>query len=135
MDTGTPESGKENRSPNVIMGQKRTINSPVTIKKLLPIKQLKKKEIERKPVGIKKAQSKILTGTPCRKLIEESHKKKTLKRLRKSQIAKKIKEFKKEMAKKEREEKKQQTKKVPAKKAAKKLVKKKKVTQRSGRSP
>ena len=55
MDTGTTESGKENEIPDVRMGQKRTINSPVTIKKLLPIKKLKKKEIERKPVGIKKA--------------------------------------------------------------------------------
>ena len=70
MDTGTPESGKENGSPNVRMGQKRTVNSPVNIKKLLAIKKLKKKEIERKPVGIKKAQSKILTSTLCRKLIE-----------------------------------------------------------------
>ena len=134
MDTGTPGSGNKNGSPNVRMGQKRTINSPVTIKKLLPIKKLKKKEIERKPVGIKKAQSKILTSTPCRKLIEENHEKKTLKRLRKSQIAKKIEEFKK-VAKKEREEKKQQTKKVPAKKAAKKVVKNKKVIQSSGRRP
>ena len=33
MDTGTPESAKGNGSPNVRMGQKRTINSPVTIKK------------------------------------------------------------------------------------------------------
>ena len=110
MDTGAPESGKENGSPNVRMGQKRTINSPVTIKKLPPIKKLKKKEIKRKPVGIKKAQSKILTSTLCRKLIEENNKKKTLKRMRKTKIAKKLEELKKEVAKKEREEKKQPTK-------------------------
>ena len=77
MDTGTPESAKDNRSPNVRMGKKRTINSPVTIKKLLPMKKLKKKEIKRKPVGIKEAKSRILTSTPCRKLIEENHEKKT----------------------------------------------------------
>ena len=84
MDTGTPESGKDKGSPNVIMGQKRTINSPVTIKKLLPIEKLKKKEIKRKPVGIKKAQSSILTSTPYRKLSEENNEKKTIKRIKKN---------------------------------------------------
>ena len=102
MVTETPESAKDNGSPNVRMGQKRTINSPVTIKKMLPMKKLKKKEIKRKPVGIKKAKSRILTSTPCRKLIEENHEKKTVKRMRKVEIAKKLEEFKKEVAKKER---------------------------------
>ena len=37
MDTGTSESAKDNGCSNVRMGQKRTINSPVAIKKLLPM--------------------------------------------------------------------------------------------------
>ena len=47
-DNGTPESGKKEgktESPNVRLGVKRTINSPVscpvTIKKLLPLKKMK----------------------------------------------------------------------------------------------
>ena len=81
-DTETPGCGKENGSPNVRMGQNMTINSPVvTIKNLLPIKKLKKQEIKRKPLGIKKAQSKIPTVTLCRKLIEENYEKTTLKRV------------------------------------------------------
>ena len=42
------------------------------------MKKLKKREIKRKPVGIKKAKSRILTSTLCRKLIEENHEKKTV---------------------------------------------------------
>ena len=79
-DKGTPESGKKEgktESPNVRLGVKRTVNSPVTIKKLLPLKKMKIRENNRKPVGIKKADSKILTSTPCRKVIEENHEKKT----------------------------------------------------------
>ena len=60
-DNGTPESGKKEgktESPNVRLGVKRTINSPVsspvTIKKLLPLKKMKTRENKRKPVGIKK---------------------------------------------------------------------------------
>ena len=85
-DNGTPESGKKEgkkESPNVRFGVKRTINSPVnspvTIKKLLPLKKMKTRQIKRKPVGIKTADSKILTSTPCRKVIEENHEKKTIK--------------------------------------------------------
>ena len=85
-DNGTPESGKKEgktESPNVRLGVKRTINSPVsspvTIKKLLPLKKMKTRENKRKPVGIKKADSKILTSTPCRKVIEDNHEKKTIK--------------------------------------------------------
>ena len=76
---GTPESAFKG-SLNLRMGVKRTINSPVTIKKLLPIKVMKKKEIQRKAVGIKKANSKILTSTPCRNVITENYEKKTIKR-------------------------------------------------------
>ena len=61
-DNGTPESGKKEgktESPNVRLGVKRTINSPVsspvTIKKLLPLKKMKTRENKRKPVGIKKS--------------------------------------------------------------------------------
>ena len=57
-DNGTPESGKKEgkiESPNVRLGVKRTINSPVTIKKLLPLKKIKTRENKRKPVGIKKS--------------------------------------------------------------------------------
>ena len=43
MDTGTPEGEKENGSPNVRMGQKRTINSPVTIKKIAANKEVEEK--------------------------------------------------------------------------------------------
>ena len=60
-DNGTPESGKregKTESPNVRLGVKRTINSPVssplTIKKLLLLKKMKTRENKRKPVGIKK---------------------------------------------------------------------------------
>ena len=140
-DNGTPESGKKEgktESPNVRLGVKRTINSPVTIKKLLPLKKMKTRENKRKPVGIKKADSKILTSTPCRKVIEENHEKKTIKRQKKSEIAKKIEVFKKEVAKKERDEKKEMVNKAraqPGNKAVKEAVRKKKVTQRSGRRP
>ena len=140
-DNGTPESGKKEgktESPNVRLGVKRTINSPVTIKKLLPLKKMKTRKNKRKPVGIKKADSKILTSTSCRKVIEENHEKKTIKRQKKSEIAKKIEVFKKEVAKKERDEKKEMVNKAraqPGKKAVKKAVRKKKVTQRSGRRP
>ena len=120
-DNGTPESGnKEGKteSPNARLGVKRTINSPVsspvTIKKLLPLKKMKTRENKRKPVGIKKADSKILTSTPCRKVIEENHEKKTIKRQKKSEIAKKIEVFKKEVAKKERDEKKEMVNKARA---------------------
>ena len=138
-DKGTPESGKKEgktESPNVRLGVKRTVNSPVTIKKLLPLKKMKIRENNRKPVGIKKADSKILTSTPCRKVIEENHEKKTMKRQKKSEIAKKIELFKKEVAKKERDQKKGMVNKAraqPGKKTVKKAVRKKKVTQRSGR--
>ena len=138
-DKGTPESGKKEgktESPNVRLGVKRTVNSPVTIKKLLPLKKMKIRENNRKPVGIKKADSKILTSTPCRKVIEENHEKKTMKRQKKSEIAKKIELFKKEVAKKERDQKKEMVNKAraqPGKKTVKKAVRKKKVTQRSGR--
>ena len=87
---------------------------------------------------LKKADSKILTSTPCRKVIEENHEKKTIKRQKKSELAKKIEVFKKEVAKKERDERKEVAKKAivqPARKAVKKQVRKKKVTQRSGRWP
>ena len=138
-DKGTPESGKKEgktESPNVRLGVKRTVNSPVTIKKLLPLKKMKIRENNRKPVGIKKADSKILTSTPCRKVIEENHEKKTMKRQKKSEIAKKLELFKKEVAKKERDQKKEMVNKAraqPGKKTVKKAVRKKKVTQRSGR--
>ena len=138
-DKGTPESGKKEgktESPNVRLGVKRTVNSPVTIKKLLPLKKMKIRENNRKPVGIKKADSKILTSTPCRKVIEENHEKKTMKRQKKSEISKKIELFKKEVAKKERDQKKEMVNKAraqPGKKTVKKAVRKKKVTQRSGR--
>ena len=129
-DNGTPESGKKEgktESPNVRLGVKRTINSPVsspvTIKKLLPLKKMKTRENKRKPVGIKKADSKILTSTPCRKVIEENREKKTIKRQKKkSEIAKKIEVFKKEVAKKERDEKKEMVNKAraqPGKKSSK----------------
>ena len=141
-DKGTPESGKKEGKteiPNVRLGVKRTINSPVsspvTIKKLLPLKKMKTRENKRKP---KKADSKILTSTPCRKVIEENHEKKTIKRQKKSEIAKKIEVFKKEVAKKERDQKKEMVNKAraqPGKKTVKKAVRKKKVTQRSGRRP
>ena len=141
----TPESGKKEgkkESPNVRFGIKRTINSPVsspvTIKKLLPLKNMKTREIKRKSVGINKADSKILTSTPCRKVIEENHEKKTIKRQKKSELAKKIEVFKKEVAKKERDERKEVAKKAraqPARKAVKKQVRRKKVTQRSARRP
>ena len=140
-DKGTPESGKKEgktESPNVRLGVKRTVNSPVTIKKLLPLKKMKIRENNRKPVGIKKADSKILTSTPCRKVIEENHEKKTIKRQKKSEIAKKIEVFKKEVAKKERDQKKEMVNKAraqPGKKTVKKAVRKKKVMQRSGRRP
>ena len=140
-DKGTPESGKKEgktESPNVRLGVKRTVNSPVTIKKLLPLKKMKIRENNRKPVGIKKADSKILTSTPCRKVIEENHEKKTIKRQKKSEIAKKIEVFKKEVAKKERDQKKEMVNKAraqPGKKTVKKAVRKKKVIQRSGRRP
>ena len=140
-DKGTPESGKKEgktESPNVRLGVKRTVNSPVTIKKLLPLKKMKIRENNRKPVGIKKADSKILTSTPCRKVIEENHEKKIIKRQKKSEIAKKIEVFKKEVAKKERDQKKEMVNKAraqPGKKTVKKAVRKKKVTQRSGRRP
>ena len=140
-DNETPESGKK-ESPNVRFGIKRTINSPVsspvTIKKLLPLKKMKTRQIKRKPVRIKKADSKILTSTPCRKVIVENHEKKTIKRQKKSEIAKKIEVFKKEVAKKESDERKEVAKKAmvqPARKAVKKQVRKKKVTQMSGRRP
>ena len=116
-DKGTPESGKKEgktESPNVRLGVKRTVNSPVTIKKLLPLKKMKIRENNRKPVGIKKADSKILTSTPCRKIIEENHEKKTMKRQKKSEIAKKIELFKKEVAKKERDQKKEMVNKARA---------------------
>ena len=58
---------------------------------------MKTRENKRKPVGMKKADSKILTSTPCRKVIEENHEKKTIKRQKKSEIAKKIEVFKKEV--------------------------------------
>ena len=84
QDNGTPESGKKEgktESPNVRLGVKGTINSPVsspvTIKKLLPLKKMKTRENKRKPVGIKKADFKILISTPCRKVIQENHEKKT----------------------------------------------------------
>ena len=137
-DNGTPESGKK-ESPNVRFGVKRTINSPVsspvTMKKLLPLKKMKTREIKRRPAGIKKkADFKILTSTPCRKVTEENHEKKTIKRKKKSETAKKIEVFKKEVAQTEREEKKART--QPARKVhrvrrklVKKQVKKKKVTQ------
>ena len=99
---------------------------------------MKTRENKRKPVGIKKADSKILTRTPCRKVIEENREKKTIKRQKKSEIAKKIEVFKKEVAKKERDEKKEMVNKAraqPGKKTVKKAVRKKKVTQRSGRRP
>ena len=140
-DKGTPESGKKEgktESPNVRLGVKRTVNSPVTIKKLLPLKKMKIRKNNRKPVGIKKADSKILTSTPCRKVIEENHEKKTIKRQKKSEIAKKIEVFKKEVAKKERDQKKEMVNKAraqPGKKTVKKAVRKKKVIQRSGRRP
>ena len=140
-DKGTPESGKKEgktESPNVRLGVKRTVNSPVTIKKLLPLKKMKIRENNRKPVGIKRADSKILTSTPCRKVIEENHEKKTIKRQKKSEIAKKIEVFKKEVAKKERDQKKEMVNKAraqPGKKTVKKAVRKKKVIQRSGRRP
>ena len=140
-DKGTPESGKKEgktESPNVRLGVKRTVNSPVTIKKLLPLKKMKIRENNRKQVGIKKADSKILTSTPCRKVIEENHEKKTIKRQKKSEIAKKIEVFKKEVAKKERDQKKEMVNKAraqPGKKTVKKAVRKKKVIQRSGRRP
>ena len=57
-DNGTPQSGKKEgkkESPNVRFGVKRTINSPVTIKELLPLKKMKTRQIKRKPVGIKKS--------------------------------------------------------------------------------
>ena len=86
-DNGTPEIGKKEgkkESPDVRFGVKRTINSsvssPVTIKKLLPLKKMKTRQIKRKPVGIIKTDSKILTSTPCRKVIEENHEKKKIKR-------------------------------------------------------
>ena len=85
--------------------------------------------MKRKPVGIKKANSKILTSTPCRKLVKENHEKKTSKKLRKAEVAKKLEAYKKEVAKKQKEEKK--ARKCPVQK--KKEVKKKKVTQRTGR--
>ena len=116
-DKETPESGKKEgktESPNVRLGVKRTVNSPVTIKKLLPLKKMKIRENNRKPVGIKKADSKILTSTPCRKVIEENHEKKTIKTQKKSEIAKKIEVFKKEVAKKERDQKKEMVNKARA---------------------
>ena len=144
-DNGTPESRKKEEkteSPNVRLGVKRTINSPVsspvTIKKLLLLKKMKTRKNKRKPVRIKKADSKILTSTPCRKVIEENHEKKTIKRQKKSEIAKKIEVFKKEVVKKERDEKKEMVNKAraqPGKKTVKKAVRKKKVAQRSGRRP
>ena len=120
-DNGTPEIGKKEgktESQNVRLGVKRIINSPVsspvTIKKLLPLKKMKTRENKRKPVGIKKADSKILASTPCRKVIEKNHEKKTIKRQKKSEIAKKIEVFKEEVAKKERDEKKEMVNKARA---------------------
>ena len=72
------------------------------------MKKKKKNEVKRKPVGITKANSKILTSTPCRKLVKENHEKKTAKRLRKAEVAKKLEAYKKKVAKKEKEEKKQE---------------------------
>ena len=72
----------------------------------MTMKKLKKNEVKRKPVSIKKVNSKILTSTPCRKLVKENHEKKTAKRLRKAEVAKKFEAYKKETAKKEKEEKK-----------------------------
>lgn len=129
----TPESAFKG-SPNLRMGVKRTINSPVTIKKLLPIKVMKKTVTQRKPVGIKKANSKILTSTPCRKVIGENHEKKMKKRENKAEVEKKMQEVKKEILKQNRQEKKKpKPKAVPKQKE--KPVKKKKIIQRTGRRP
>ena len=90
----TPQSTFKG-SLNVRMGVKRTINSPITIKKLLPIKVMKKTVTQRKAIGIKKANSKILTSTPCRNVISENHEKKTKKREKKAEVEKKMQEVKK----------------------------------------
>ena len=84
------------------------------------MKKMKKNEVKRKPVGIKKANSKILTSTPCRKLVKENHEKKTAKRLRKVEVAKKLEAYKKEVAKKQKEEKKARKGPVQKKKEVKK---------------
>ena len=67
---------------------------------------MKKNEAKRKPVGIKKANSKILTSTPCRKLVQENHEKKTAKRLKKAEVAKNWRITKKKLPGKKRKEKK-----------------------------
>ena len=59
MELQRVETKKERQSPNVRLGVKRTINSPVsspvTIKKLVPLKKMKTRGNKRKPVGIKKS--------------------------------------------------------------------------------
>ena len=90
VQTTTESITPMNLSPNLCITEKRTINSLVTMKKLIPIKKMKKNKAERKPVGIKKANSKILTSTSCRKLVKENHEKKNCQKVEKDRGGNKI---------------------------------------------
>ena len=89
VQTTTESITPMNLNPNLHITEKRTINSLVTMKKLIPITKMKKNKAKRKPVEIKKANSKLLTSTQCRKLVKENHEKKAAKRLKKAEVAKK----------------------------------------------
>ena len=99
---------------------------------MLPIKVMKKTVTQRKAIGKKKVNSKILTSTPCRNVISENHEKKRKKRDKKAEVERKMQEVEKEVLKQNREEKKR-PKKRGCSKTKTKPVKKKKVTQRTGR--
>lgn len=78
--------------------QKRKLDSPMNLRKLMPIPDIKKKKTNRKPVGIQKAGSILLTTGAGHEVIREMHVVKQAKKARKKQIEVKVTELKKEMA-------------------------------------
>ena len=72
------------------------------MKKLLPRKKLNYSSAKRKVMGINKANSKVLTATPCRKIIQANHIKKQDKRLKKKKLDEEFKKLKQKIEKGER---------------------------------
>ena len=76
--------------------------SPVTMKKLLPRKKLNYSSAKRKVMGINEVNSKVLTATPCRKIIQANHIKKQDKCLKKKKLDEEFKKLKQKIEKGER---------------------------------
>ena len=102
-----PSTPQTPQTPTIRMAAKRTIHSPVTFAKLLPLQTVHGNTPKRRQTGIKKAGCPVLTRSSCYEVVKDNDVKKREKRIKKSKLAEQIKDLQKENAAKERIAKKQ----------------------------